>query len=166
MVMGVLMGCTTSQRTPKPSLTIADGANLPKGCTPERVAGIVSGFFEAINQGDADKVLRYFGEGFQWYSAPAGGVEGHKVDSLSKFQELGPYFATRIDQREQMQLKEVKITGGNHLGGVDFAISINRTADDLKWGAGTVPGKGAVDCAKGTIMVWSLGAGAGVPDDR
>ena len=71
---------------------------------------------------------------------------------------LPSYFAARTARHERLQLLDFT-TGRNG----NFTFLLSRRADDLRGGSAVRRlGKGRVDCADGTIGVWSLG-GAPAP---
>jgi hypothetical protein len=151
----ILVGCSTS-KTQAPIIETGEGVTFQEGCSPEKVTAIITGLMDALNKGDMDRVLRHFGKGFVWYSAPAGPAAERKTDTIDSVGELEAYFKTRIAQKERMQLQTLNINSGR----VDFGMYLHRTANDLGWGAGDIVGKGMLDCRQGTISVWSLGGEA------
>ncbi|HYF81206.1 MAG TPA: hypothetical protein VD973_29170 [Symbiobacteriaceae bacterium] len=151
----ILAGCSTS-KTQAPIIKTGEGVTFQEGCSPEKVTAIITGFMDALNKGDMDRVLRHFGKGFVWYSAPVGPAAERKTEAIYNVSELEAYFKTRIAQKERMQLQTLNINSGR----VDFGMYLHRTANDLGWGAGDIVGKGMLDCRQGTISVWSLGGEA------
>jgi hypothetical protein len=66
---------------------------------------------------------------------------------------------------EWLRLLELTVGFANGLGQIEFRV--DRRADDLRrlGITGTIAhGKGAVDCATGKIVVWSMGMAAGRRD--
>lgn len=151
----ILAGCSTS-KTQTPIIQTKETITFTAGCSPEKVAAIITGFMDALSEGDLDAVLNYFGKGFVWYSAPVGPAAERRTETIYSVGELEGYFKTRIARHERMQLQKLQINSGR----VDFGLELHRTANDLGWGAGDVVGKGMLDCQQGTISVWSLGGEA------
>ena len=151
----ILAGCSTS-KTQAPIIKTGENITFRDGCSPEKVAGIITGFMDALNKGDMDRVLSHFGKGFVWYSAPVGPAAEGRTDTIYSVGELEAYFKTRIGEQERMQLQKLNINSGR----VDFGFELHRTADDLEGTSGDTDGKGMLDCQQGTISVWSLSAEA------
>lgn len=125
------------------------------------VRPVLETFFAALRAGDSAAVEQLFaqkGEGWRWYSVSD--RDGQRLGAASKRRtSLEAYFASRIQQREE--LRPVWIRDG---GNGNFGLLLERRADDLRGGR-PVPriGKGWVACTTGKIGVWSLG---GAPPPR
>lgn len=147
--------------TPRPAVevTVRSGSPpLPPDCRANEVASLLMAFFEAFNHGDQAKLSRFFSvtpespapTAFRWYSVTAGGTHFVTYDPDA----LLAYFAERHEQREVLLLVRLELATGWH-GGVDVAFDVFRLADDFP--ARVVGGKGAIDCERQTIFVWSMG---------
>jgi hypothetical protein len=136
-----------------------DDPGLPAGCRPGAVARRIAAFFDAFNRGHPSAV---------GFVAPSGGWYSVTEERRRHFvtysrRGLTRYFARRHSSGERLRLEQVDVSYANGLGHI--AYRIERRADDLpRLGiAGmTAIGKGAVDCASGQIIVWSMGM---VPGD-
>jgi hypothetical protein len=135
------------------------------------VRGRIERFLAAYNAGDQEQLLRFFparavsrpsvllpGEErfFTWY-AVGHFQNGKPIQEFVAYkrEDLLPYFAQRHAQHEHLTLRTIEVGGPSWHGGGDFAIELDRQADDLP--ARKVIGKGAIDCQEGTIFVWAMG---------
>ncbi len=143
-----------------------DAATLPPGCQPEQVAGLVTGFFDAVNRGDQEAIARIFspeagpaGVSPQgWYSVtdhPPG--EGRRHFVAYSQGRLLAYFQERHGRHERLRLLRLQVSGGSWHGGADVVYTLRRGADDLGDEERTFEGKGAINCARRQVFVWSMG---------
>jgi hypothetical protein len=136
-----------------------DDTSSPAGCGPGAVARGIAAFFDAFNRGDPSAV-GFVAPSGGWYSV----TEGRRRHFVTYSRRgLRRYFARRHSRGERLRLEQVDVSHANGLGHI--AYRIERRADDLRrlGNAGTTAiGKGAVDCASGRIVVWSMGM---VPGD-
>lgn len=162
--------------------------SLPDGCRPRQVALLVSDFFDAFNRGDAERLSRIFfvSEGpsptdfsdsgaypWSWYSVSRVGEEGTILGGYTTYDQgqLLRYFGRRHEHGERLRLLKVGLTGPGLLGeenNVGIIYVLTREADDLPPGLGgpdgVAFGKGAVNCGRRQIFVWSMEMRAG--EDR
>ena len=173
---GGSVGGGTAPAAPPPSAT-AGARATPRGtpgtppvggpCGAARATPIVADFLVAFNRGDQAALARFFPEqGFD----PA---DPRNVDRLEVFSldaanpsagidhlnlhtrpTLLAYFAARQRQHEQIRLLELQPLAPQGLI-VGFGFTLSRQADDLP--TRTFPGKGEINCAHGTIIVWNQG---------
>jgi hypothetical protein len=135
-----------------------DGEDAPTSCTPQQVGELVVGFLAAINE-DAVEASRFFASDMEWYSVtewtPDAGKRHFVINGYDS-EKLESYFRRRAKQHERVHLLEIDVAyePSRNLGHVAYALE--RTADDLPDSDPIVIGKGAIDCATGTIAVWSM----------
>jgi hypothetical protein len=135
-----------------------DSGHGPEACHPQQVGETVIKFFAAIHDGRVE-VESFFAADMEWYSASEWSREESKRHFVSRGfqpQELDSYFERRISQHEQLHLLEIDVAyeRARNLGTVAYAI--HRSADDLPNSDPIAIGKGAIDCDRGTIAVWSM----------
>jgi hypothetical protein len=139
----------------------SDDPSLPDGCRPGQVARTIEDFFRALNngeQGASDHVAFESAAGGGWYSL----TEGDPRDRARNFSTRDPsalrrYLAARHRRHERLRLRELVVGYSNGLAELEYRLS--RRADDVRsWPdtASRVLGKGAVDCARRKIAVWSM----------
>jgi len=132
------------------------------------VARLLERFVDAFNRGDLAALARLFpaeraaqtGEitDFQWFS-----VTGPGDHFLARDREaLLAYSAERHARREVLWLLRLEVATSWH-GGVDIIFDLVRRADDFP--ERVVGGKGAIDCARQQIFVWSLGNSPALGDE-
>ena len=93
---------------------------------------------------------------FRWYTV--GRREGEKVAlefAAYNRADLLAYLARRQAQGERLELRRLEIGDVSWDGGVGVGFELLRRADDLP--AHAMVGKASIDCAAGTIYVWSMG---------
>jgi hypothetical protein len=146
-----------------------DSPELPSGCRPRPVAARIEAFLGAFNRGDgsaarfaAPELAPHGG----WYSVTEGHPRrGGRHFMAERQSELVRYFIGRHRHGERMRLLEVTVGFANGLGHIEFRVE--RRADDLR-GLGirtnVAYGKGALRCADGKIIAWSMGMPAGRRD--
>lgn len=147
-------------------LITGGGQKFPSSCRPESVAQLLAGFFEDFNDGNATRLGSYFSPApnFKWYSVSEGDpAKSGKHYVTYKPEDLPAYFNQRHETNEHLQLNEVAIRydpAGN-LGHISYVLS--READDLErpqnGRARVTEGKGAINCADGRIVLWSMATG-------
>lgn len=146
-----------------------DGLPLPAGCDLDRVVEIAVGFLDAFSRGDETALAAaipeeaggdaFPGEGrFGWLS-----VYGPTGEFATSRAEVIAYARARHAHHERIRLLQFEASGSWWDPGVDIVFDLAREADDLP--AHVVGGKGSLDCAGGTIVVWSIGEREVVPDD-
>ncbi len=154
-----------------PVIVTRNSSSLPAGCRPRQVAGLITNFFAAFNEGDKDKLSRFFVS----YS-PTPGLYGISEDRASRGfythdrEELLEYFAKRHEQGERLQLLKVEVGKSWRSGTGDIGYVITREADDLESGLGgphrVAQGKGAINCEKQKIFVWNMTMEKAAYDER
>ncbi len=170
----LLTGCERQVRlemTPGPAASsvvptvIGDRDALPPACQPEEVARLVLHFFDAVNRGDQAQIDQSFAitagpEGRKpqgWYSvdySPPGQVPRQFAAFTQS--DLLAYFRERHAQRERLRLVGLQVRGPTWHGGVDITYTLGRRADDLVGEERPYGGKGAINCARQQIFVWSM----------
>lgn len=175
LVVAILSGC--GSRPQQEIIVTREGDSLPPGCSPRQVARLIMDFFDAFNNGDRDELDRFFGPDFKWYSVTEGdpskggrhfvtyGTAGADTagpmgyPTSAKRDELLSHFAERHKQHERLKLIMVDVAGPSWHGGVDIAYVLTRHADDLLDSPDHLSqGKGAINCEKQQIFVWSMGS--------
>lgn len=136
-------------------------ASLPNGCAPRQVAGLVTTFFQAFNEGKQSELSRFFvaegptGPGL-FGSHGGGGLASYATTSRD---DLLAYFAGRHEHEERMRLLEVDV-GRRDPSSVDIAFDLTRTADDIGPRVGgpknVAFGKGTIDCQQQRFVVWNM----------
>jgi hypothetical protein len=152
-------GRGSAPRATPPTVVTADDLSIPAGCRPGRVARLIHGFFAALERGDrnaADRVAFGIVPGGGWYSMTEGASNGGRHFVARDRQALAGYLAARHRQHERLRLRELVVGYASGLGHVEYRLS--RRADDVGTSPASsrVTGKGAVDCASGRIVVWSM----------
>ena len=154
-----------SAASPIVPTVIGERDALPPDCQPEAVARLVMRFFDAVNRGDQAQIDQTF--------AIAAGPEGHKpqgwysVDYSPPGQvprqfaafaqdDLLAYFRERHAQREHLRLVGLQVRGPTWHGGVDITYTLGRRADDFIGEERPYGSKGAINCARQQIFVWSM----------
>lgn len=172
-------GVATTTATPTTPTVAAAGAaptaregTPPVPCGEATVRGVVRDFIAAFNAGDRDGLARVFppvgADGdhpwagdlnrLRWFSL-ARADPGRGVDALTLAtpEELLAYFAARHARHERLRLVDLTVNpDGGVPGGPAILFRVTRTADDLP--ERMFGGKGGVNCAHGTIFLWSQGA--------
>lgn len=175
MVIGMLLGgCerqTRTEATPAPMVppviptVIGDRDTLPPTCQPEEVARLVMRFFDAVNRGDLAQIDQFFAitagpEGHKpqgWYSvdySPPGQLP-HQFAAFTQ-SDLLTYFRERRAQHERLRLVGLQVRSPTWHGGVDITYTLVRSADDLTGKERPYGGKGAINCSRQQIFVWSM----------
>jgi len=170
----------TGSLTPPPAVELA-----PAGCTRGDVIQTVERFIAAFNQGDQGQLDRLFGARFVWYSVTEGDVQhggsgfvayGPKENGVvaapppagsavvvGTRDSLLPYFAARHTHGERLALRSFDGRYEALRNIYNFGYRLTREADDIPPGLGgpdhLADGKGAIDCADQTIMVWTMAQG-------
>ena len=167
VIAAVLAGCTAAG--PDPATEVADATSgttaaaaptadpTTAACTLEETAGSVVDFLRAAGDGAPDVVDRFVsGDRFAWYSV--NGPAGRRVDPDARNRStLDDYLAERHAQSERYELVELSVRNDATTQLAHLAMVLSRRAGDIADGQVTVHGKGALDCASGTIVSWSVG---------
>lgn len=175
MAIGLLLaGCEQQARpeaTTEPPIppvvptVIGDRGALPPACQPEEVARLVMRFFDAVNRGDLAQIDQIFAisagpDGRKpqgWYSvdySPPGQVPRQFAAFTQS--DLLAYFRERHAQRERLRLVGLQVRGPTWHGGVDITYTLARSADDLTGKERPYGGKGAINCSRQQLFVWSM----------
>lgn len=153
-----------------PVVVTRDDGSLPGGCRPREVASLAGRFLGAVNRGDTRAATRIMDplagprnvRPRGWYSITEAGSR-HFV--AYRRAALERYFARRHRHGERMRLLSVSVGAGGR-GRVGIEYRIRRSADDVATKA-LAFGKGAIDCRRQRIFVWSMShsrRGPGGPD--
>ncbi len=145
-------------------VVIGDWTALPPGCQPDEVARLVARFFAAVNSGNGAQIGQVYaiaagpaGSRPQgWYSvswSPAG-QEPRQFAGYTQ-DDLLTYFQARHVQHEGLRLVSLHVRAPTWHGGVDVTYTLGRSAHDLG-GERAYGGKGAINCARQQIFVWSM----------
>jgi hypothetical protein len=134
----------------------------PKACQPLEAAELARDFLAAISQGDDAAIAAILTPEprFMWYSAS---LDDHNHAAFD-VAETRTLLQRRAQAHEDGQLLALSVwfDPRRRLGHIAYALTLR--ADDVRPGADgsdrLVEGKGAIDCASGTIMVWSMGTDA------
>ncbi len=157
---------TLSLETNKGVVVQGEAVGAPQGCSAQDVAYRVMSFTDAVNHGNPNVVIDFFGhdeELFQWYSmtlVKSGKVENHFV--AYTLDELKGYFTERYKQHELLHLSQIQVNSWEaERGLVHFGpITLLRSADDLQPSPSrtvyTAEGKGAFHCKEQKFAVLSL----------
>lgn len=145
-----------------------DGATVPDGCSPERTAGLVAGFFRAFNAGDGPELRRTFayrGASPPLYGVGTGGNARGDFGTVRR-EQLLRYFAGRHVRGERLRLLQIEVRPSGREGAADVAYLVARSADDLGSTLGDAPklepgaylyvGKGVIDCGTRRILAWNM----------
>ena len=134
-----------------------DTLSLPPGCSVTETAALVAGFLDSFNRGDLDALDRFFapaGEGrtdFKWFSSGDGG----RRRAVYERSLLLDHFSERRHHGETMRLVSLDL-GPGRANEVGVSYVLIRQADDIT--GRFTRGKGQIDCDRGRIFVWSMGA--------
>lgn len=162
-------GAVTSSETPSEQARVVvtrDERSFPPPCRALYAARMTMDFFEAIKNGDTDRIAGFFSEDqFQWYSVTEGNPrESGRHRAIRDRGDLAAYFEERFAAGELMELMSLRITFDpkRDLGHMNFVV--HRSADDLaELGirGDVATGKAGIDCADGKIIAWSMGMATG-----
>jgi hypothetical protein len=136
---------------------VGNGRNLPQGCSPKQIVGLVEHFFDAFNRGDTKRLGGLFGSEFQWYSVTEEGV-GHTL--VLNRDDLFAYLAGRHAEQERLALLSIGVGHGRLPKTAGIAFVLDRSANDLSERgiqSQIAGGKGSINCHTQTIYVWSMG---------
>lgn len=108
----------------------------------------------ASQQGDAAAASALFADGgnFEWFSATSSVEHFVTYDPA----DLEDRFRQRFRTGEQFELLVFNWNGPIQSGNLNFDFEMSWTNPDLATGSGDARGKGAIDCADASIIVWSL----------
>jgi hypothetical protein len=138
-------------------VTVTGNPRLPPGCNSAHDTAVsISNFLDAFNGGDNSQIGRFFGPDLLWYSV----TESNRNFVAYHEEDLLKYFEGRHANHERLQLVSIDVEGPSWHGGVDIVYTLTRQADDLGIQGQSVRGKGAVNCERRTIFVWSMGSGS------
>ena len=165
---GIAAATQTAPRAP--GTPNASPGAVGAGCDNAAVTGVVERFLDAYNAGDQARLLAFFpaqaathghlvrGEErfFQWYSDTRK-PSLRDEDGFAAYtrDELPPYWALRHAQHDRLQLRRFQDCDRNWDGNLAFVFELTRQADDLAMHS--VVGKGEIDDAHGTIVLWGMG---------
>lgn len=168
---------TTARESYEPTepvvVTRAD-PSLPAGCRPREVAGLITNFFETFNDGDQDRLPRFFDavgpnetQPPVLYAAYTSRKEGF---STKNEDELLKYFAKRHEQNERLELVKVGVGGSWRPNSANISFVVIRRADDLTASLGSpeqiATGKGGIDCRQQTFYLWNMSMENGQSNDQ
>ena len=138
-----------------------DDPSLPAGCEPQQVAGLVTSFFKAFNEGNQKELSRFFVR-----QSPTPGLYGTSEDrgksgfGTHKRSELLRYFAERHEHKERLRLLSVDVAKSFRPNAVDISYALTRRADDFETRSDSsnrsAIGKAVIDCNKQMIIIWNM----------
>ncbi len=137
--------------------------DLPGGCSPRQVAGLINGFLDAFNRGDQKALSSYFQQKYDPYNSADRGFRWYTMDKQSEYNitDLMRYFRERHKQHERLSLLSVKVSRGGLWGKAQVEFALVRLADDILPMPEGVSyngyGIGTIDCRSRTIEVWNVG---------
>lgn len=158
---------TTARESYEPTepvvVTRAD-PSLPAGCRPREVAGLITNFFEAFNNGDQDRLSRFFDAVGPNETQPpvlyAAYINREKGFGTKNENELLDYFAERHEQKERLKLIKVGVGKSERPNSVDITFVVTRRAEDLTVSLDSPEhiaiGKGSIDCRQQTFLLWNM----------
>jgi hypothetical protein len=156
-VMLVLSACSDgrSQGSTPPSteaeLVTPSGAAHPDDtCSPEAVRSTVAAFLQEAQASPDEAVERYIAPDplFEWFSTE------DRLDSDARDRgTLAEFLDARYAEAGASDLEHFQHNGRSR-GVAHFEFRIRRSEGDTST---VFPGKGALDCGTGTIVVWSEG---------
>lgn len=169
-----LMACEPQKQAGTPPISggvavtptvIGERAALPSGCQPDEVVRLVTRFFDAVNRGDQTQIGQVYAitadpAGLSpqgWYSvdwSPTGQEPRHFTAYTQD--DLFSYFRERYTQHERLRLLSLQVRAPTWHGGADITYFLSRSADDLADGERPYGGKGAINCARQQLFVWSM----------
>lgn len=166
---GTLAATSPASASPPAGVVVTrDGDRPPDGCSPERSAGLIAGFFRAFNAGDGPELRRTFaaeGTAPPLYGVGTGG-HGRGGFGTTRREELLRYFAERHGQGERLRLLQVEVRPSEREDAADVAYLLVRGADDLGPALAGAPrlgsvgylylGKGVIDCGTRKILAWNM----------
>jgi hypothetical protein len=139
---------------------------LPAGCQPRDVAGLVTRFVDAFNEGDTKQVLNYFAESgdaqtnFQWFAVNGRARNGKRPHFVARSRgQLEMYVSGRHRAGQRLHLLVIGV------GPSGISSSSAATTFALWAGGGTLvdersalfEGKAEINCLNQTIYVWTMG---------
>lgn len=159
-VAPILSACSVAQPSSPPGggeeagFVILGEDRAPEGCRLDDVGRLVVDFTRAVSDGEfsVDQFFAPPGQ-FRWFSVDGPG--SGPADSWDR-ESIAPYLKSRAAQEERLALEAVNAAYEPGRDIVNVSFTLKREARDL---AGPLPvlGKGAIDCASGRIMTWSMG---------
>lgn len=126
-------------------------AQADERCSPEAVRSTVEAFLQEAQASPVRAVQQYIAPEplFEWFSAEGRlGSDSRDRGTLVEFLKLR---STDAGQSELVHFER----NGRGQGIAHFGFRIRRAEGDS---SSVFPGKGALDCGSGTIVVWSEGA--------
>ena len=147
--------------SPRPAQIRVIGADFagPKTCQPRLAAELVQRFLLAISRGDDPTIVSILAPEprFQWYSAS---FDDHSPAAFS-VSEARALLQRRAAAHEEGRLLTLSVQFDPRRGMGHIAYALALHADDVRPASDgsdrLVEGKGAIDCATGKLMVWSMG---------
>ena len=139
-----------------------DDTSLPSGCRPREVAGLVTTFFDAYNEGNRARLPDFFIEEHPEQPGLYGSSEdrGGKGFGTHDQDELLRYFEKRHAHGERLELLQIDVEEEWEPGIAGGTFVITRRADDLEPGLGgpwrVAYGKAVVDCEAQRIVRWQM----------
>jgi hypothetical protein len=140
--------------TPPYALNWNPDRAAPAGCDLTAVAGVITGFIDAVNRADVDAALAYFPERDDESDIDTTGLRWFSLEKMVANDpvELRPLLAALIGGSEQLRLLRLDV-GWGWDGGAHFGVEMTRETDELL--RYRIEGKGAVNCELGQLYVFS-----------
>ncbi|MGI8856637.1 MAG: hypothetical protein ACR2JW_12870 [Thermomicrobiales bacterium] len=166
---------TPSQANPQAASLVVPSPPRPASCSEEFVTRRIIAFVDAFNHGDQQQLATFFSRGLDQFD---GFSEGFTPSNFTGFHSddidsvLAYFIAQHQQHYEQWQIARVdspyyenssRYREISHLG-----FSITWSAKDISPEingelSGRADGKGALNCADGTIRTWAMGVSVSYP---
>ena len=157
MTIGVLLTVVMedgkgSLARPRQAVVVTrDDPGLPDRCRPQPLADVVLDFFEALAKGNRAKLGRLFGPDFKWFSVTGSPAKGHKRHFVAyRADKAIEYIAERRGFNLLLSDLVVDDAPSRHS---DIFYSGVWKENGARW---RMDGKGAINCRKRTVKVWSM----------
>ncbi len=133
-----------------------DDPGLPNRCRPRPLAKLTLGFLDALKEGNRRRLKRFFGSDFKWFSVTGSPVEGHKRHFVAYRARRAITYITKRGGFN-LRLKELVVDSAPSLSQSDISYDGTwRAIRDGERGRWHFVGKGALNCRKRTVKVWSM----------
>jgi hypothetical protein len=159
VVVGALAAAATiaaaaAAAAPAPVVVTRDSIDLPAGCSPRQVAGLLLRFASAFDDGDRAELERLFAPAgarppsFRWFTT--GDVR------ILRRRDLVPQLLALRARGERLRIRDLDVGRSRVAGSVAIGLSLLRTTAG---GTRAAHGKAEIECAHGRFYVWSTGDG-------
>lgn len=156
----VSVGCSSGQivQGPSPGSSAARSAACAS-FTPDATRSVITAFLTAYNAGAPDVTDRYIAPvgQFQWYGSPDRPFP--ESPASTDRSSLPTYFADQHSKGDRLELKDFSWNSAQYYADIHgWAVNFGYTLIHTIAGANphAAPGKGALSCSSGKIMVWLI----------